>query len=1068
MGIVLSDNIQANAPKSIDSRYLNNLVPYTSVSAANAAILSGVRYTGLTVNILGTEYWYGQGILDSCLVTKSAGGSWGSISGVLSGQTDLQTCLNGKLASGGTAVCATTAGNSLCLGGQLPAYYLNTGSTITASCAADSAKLNNKLPAYYLNTGSTSINSLALCGCTPACFLGATATACCAVTAGNALCLNGHLEANLSVNNSACLGGALASTYAPVLDPSFFDKIVIFSNTTANNNRIWLSTGNNSAAKIYTDFSGSNTEQPLILGTWNNNADQLTLATSGYVGIGTTTPYEKLDVNGSIKMGHYTTSGTRFIGYTNNVLGGIYAGISIESTTLGGNYSQKLNFSTHHYGGNTGVRMTIDEDGNVGIGTATPYAKLNIKQSGEDYTGGLSLERSDNANTWQWINGGNSNLYLGYAADPTAAGNFVSKMVVQNGGNVGIGTAAPSQPLHVIGANSLPATTGTVQTGTARFSNAGTSTVDIGSYNSTGAGWIQATDVANLSANYNLLLNPNGGNIGIGTTTPSSRLEVSATNVNTDLTAIRITNTAGNTYALTSGIKLANEYGFSIRNITDGTTPFTILSNDDIIASGKITSSLLIVPFVGSGTANTPVYTPILTSYLDTRAQTTISVGSSGMADWGGWFKFTVNSRSNPSTPTDVLTITPDGNVGIGTTSPDTRLHIRKDSVGGDGGRITVENYTYPSGTESKVGLTMHFGVQGRDSQINAYSSNGGYGYTGRIGIGMISTVDDVYYERLSINNGGFVGIGTTTPYSKLNVEGGNVQIGGGTYGSVSKLSIYDSDATLPPTSGTAPFGGIHIGTQVNGVMLNMGINAVSPYGAWIQVTNATTRSANYNLLLNPNGGNVGIGCTAPSVALDVCGSIKASSNVIAGCGCGFQNNGFIANVPNPIWAIGGFTAYGMAYYQGTALAGGDAVGFHFGCVATPKVSINCSGNIVASGCGTAIDWIATSSIKIKTDISPISNALSTISQLQGICYKLCADESNKCRIGLIAEHVLPILPSVVHCDTNGDVSGISYDKIVALLISGMQEQQLQTKKLMKEMRKLKEDFNCFKKHNNE
>jgi hypothetical protein len=184
MAIVLSDNIQANAPKSIDSRYLNNLVPYTSVSAANAAILSGVRFTGLTVNILGTEYWYGTGVLDACLVTKSAGGTWGSITGVLSGQTDLQTCLNGKLASGGTAVCATTAGNALCLGGVLPAGYLL--------------------------SGGTAKNSLCLNGHTEA-----------ALSVCNAVCVNGHAEANLSVANSACLGGNLANTYAPLASPNF-------------------------------------------------------------------------------------------------------------------------------------------------------------------------------------------------------------------------------------------------------------------------------------------------------------------------------------------------------------------------------------------------------------------------------------------------------------------------------------------------------------------------------------------------------------------------------------------------------------------------------------------------------------------------------------------------------------------------------------------------------------------------------------------------------------------------------------------------------------------------------
>jgi hypothetical protein len=74
MAINLSDNIYTSAPKPTDSRYLNNLVPYSSVSAANTAIVSGIRYTGLTVNILGAEYWYCNGIADGNLVIKSSGG----------------------------------------------------------------------------------------------------------------------------------------------------------------------------------------------------------------------------------------------------------------------------------------------------------------------------------------------------------------------------------------------------------------------------------------------------------------------------------------------------------------------------------------------------------------------------------------------------------------------------------------------------------------------------------------------------------------------------------------------------------------------------------------------------------------------------------------------------------------------------------------------------------------------------------------------------------------------------------------------------------------------------------
>jgi hypothetical protein len=58
MSIPLSDNIQTNAPKPTDARYFNGTSPWVDVTSVNTGINSSTRYTGLTVNIAGTEYWY--------------------------------------------------------------------------------------------------------------------------------------------------------------------------------------------------------------------------------------------------------------------------------------------------------------------------------------------------------------------------------------------------------------------------------------------------------------------------------------------------------------------------------------------------------------------------------------------------------------------------------------------------------------------------------------------------------------------------------------------------------------------------------------------------------------------------------------------------------------------------------------------------------------------------------------------------------------------------------------------------------------------------------------------------
>jgi hypothetical protein len=104
---------------------------------------------------------------------------------------------------------------------------------------------------------------------------------------------------------------------------------------------------------------------------------------------------------------------------------------------------------------------------------------------------------------------------------------YARKGLIVPSGNVGIGTTTPLVKLQSnISTSGLPATSGTTQTnGALRLSSAGTSGVlDFGINSSNN--WIQSTDGTDLSQKYNLLLNPNGGNVGIGTTSPTQKLSI--------------------------------------------------------------------------------------------------------------------------------------------------------------------------------------------------------------------------------------------------------------------------------------------------------------------------------------------------------------------------------------------------------------------------------------------------------------------------------------------------------------------------------------------------------------
>jgi hypothetical protein len=307
-----------------------------------------------------------------------------------------------------------------------------------------------------------------------------------------------------------------------------------------------------------------------------SGTERMRITSTGDVGIGTSNPYEKLDIVGNIRLGNYTTSGTRYIGYANNTFASQFiAGMSIESTTVGGNYSQRLNFVTHNYGVDVGIRMTITEPGNVGIGNIAPGASLTVgTQSLASSGSGVAQDNSiigrfgaantaarvvglTVANTATATIGNDATLSFIVASTYSATGlistilqntsvastdmafsvydsSMQERMRIKANGNVGIGTTSPSAKLEVIGASTVIGQTNV----SARFSDNTESTLLISHPASSG-------NTATITGNNQLAFATgvvgsiaermritSGGNVGIGTTSPSKKLHVKGGNDN--------------------------------------------------------------------------------------------------------------------------------------------------------------------------------------------------------------------------------------------------------------------------------------------------------------------------------------------------------------------------------------------------------------------------------------------------------------------------------------------------------------------------------------------------------